>query len=155
MDYVDRVRQRINSKTLKHGDDDCWLWIGARTAGGYPHISSVTLYGEKRTYPYGHRTVWALEHGRWPTDTEVVRHRCDNCSCVNPRHLEIGSQAQNMQERPRSGRWWGTGVGKLTPEQVRWVRGNGLAQTVTAEALGISQKSVSNIRSGKTYRSVV
>jgi len=28
----------------------------------------------------------------------VVRHRCHNRLCVNPRHLEIGSQADNKRD---------------------------------------------------------
>jgi hypothetical protein len=78
-------------------------------------------------------------------------HSCDVSLCVNPKHLVIGSQQQNCQDRSRTGRWFGAGVGKLTEDQVRWVRTNGLTQVETARILGISQPAVCKIRSGQHY----
>lgn len=155
MSEEERVQWRLDTKTDKSGGPEaCWPWFGAITGNGYPHISGVTLYGETKKYPGGHRTSWALKNGRWPVGREVVMHSCDNSACVNPKHLSVGTQRENISTRGRSGRWFGCGVGKLTDEQVRWVRENGLSQTETAKALEISQPAVSQIRQRKSYRHV-
>lgn len=157
MTEEERLRWRMDTKTDKSGGSDaCWLWFGATSSNGYAHLHGVTLYGETKTFPYGHRTAWALANGRWPVVGEVVMHDCDNPPCVNPEHLTIGTQMQNIADRPRSGRWFGMGhgKGKLTPEQVRWARTNGLSQVETSKTLEVSQVAISNLRARKTYKHV-
>jgi hypothetical protein len=34
----------------------------------------------------------------------VVRHKCDNSLCINPEHLELGTQKQNMADMIKRGR---------------------------------------------------
>lgn len=131
--------------------DECWPFKGATTSNGYAHLNGVLLYGEFRQYPYGHRASWALFNGRWPTTEEVVQHVCDNPPCVNPRHLLVGSQADNVATRPRSGRWFGARTGKLTPEQVLVIRSSAKPQTELAREFNVSQTAISRVISGKTY----
>lgn len=154
MTEFERVSHRIYSKAEVGEEDECWLWTGALVGNGYPHIGQVTLYGEFKKFPYGHRTSWALTNGRWPAAGEVVMHTCDVPRCVNPNHLVVGTAQQNAADRARTGRWFGAGVGKLTPDQVRWARSNGLTQVETAEQLNISQPAVCRLRAGKSYRNV-
>jgi hypothetical protein len=152
MTNLERVLYRVALKFNRGPYDQCWEWTGNTSSNGYGRINGVSLYDQYKKYTYGHITTWALQNGRWPVDGEVVRHTCDNPPCVNPRHLVIGTQQQNVDDRPRSGRWFGLDFGKLTPEQVEWARSNGLSQFKTAQALGVSQSSISNLRMGKTYK---
>lgn len=73
-----------------------------------------------------HRRVYYEATGELP---EVVRHKCDNPRCINPEHLEGGTQKDNMQDcikRNRLGdsRNFGAANGRtvLTPEDVQYIR---------------------------------
>lgn len=147
----EKAHWRLYSKTDVRGPDECWEWQGALSGNGYPHINQVDLYYRRVSYPYGHRLAWALEHKRWPDKDKVIMHTCDNSRCVNPSHLEEGTSKQNAQDRSRTGRWFGAGRGKLSPEQVLALRASIDTQIVLARRYGISQTSVSVIRSGKAY----
>ena len=151
MSETEQAAWRLFSKAVVGEWDECWPFKGATTSNGYAHLNGVLLYGEFRQYPYGHRTSWALFNGRWPTTEEVVQHVCDNPPCVNPRHLLVGSQADNVATRPRSGRWFGVGTGKLTPEQVHTIRHSAKAQIELAREFNVSQTTISRVISGKAY----
>ena len=151
MSNIERAVWRVFSKADVREWDKCWEFRGATTSNGYSHVGQVDLFGEVRTNQYGHRTVWAVFNGRWPTSGEVVQHTCDNPPCVNPAHLIVGTQADNVATRPRSGRWFGGRTGKLTPEQVLIIRASTKPQTELAREFGVSQTAVSNVISGKTY----
>jgi len=75
--------------------DDCELWMGAIDSHGY---GVKRFWGKARK---AHRVVFFLANGWWP---EVVRHKCENRSCVNPDHLEGGTQADNIRDRDGRGR---------------------------------------------------
>ena len=58
-------------------------------------------------------------------DAQVVRHKCDNPKCVNPEHLELGTQADNiadMHSRGRGLKGEMIGNSKLTDEQAEEIR---------------------------------
>lgn len=74
---------------------DCWLWTGARTPTGYG-----ALHGQERLAP---RMAWTLSVGPIPMGLQVL-HRCDNPPCVNPDHLWLGTQQDNMADMIAKGR---------------------------------------------------
>ena len=151
MSKWERAHWRLMSKVDTSDSELCWIWCGSLTSNGYGHLSYVDLYDERHYEPYAHRLSWALRNNRWPSKKEVVMHTCDNPPCVNPGHLIVGTQQQNIDDRKRSGRWYGTKVGKLNPEQVREIRLSNDTQFVVAQRYRVSQTAISNLRSGKTY----
>jgi hypothetical protein len=77
-------------------ENGCWLWTKSTTRG----------YGElhyKGTTRKAHRVAWELTYGDIPKGM-VVCHRCDNPRCINPDHLFIGTQADNIKDCIEKGR---------------------------------------------------
>lgn len=126
----------------------CWLWKGRSLTGdGYGQI----MRGRKRYM--AHRYSFLLHYGYLPEDKNVC-HTCDTPLCVNPKHLFLGTQADNMHDRDRKGR--GTNfVPKLTNEQVqqiRELRAAGVPQSAVAQRFGVRQPTISYIDSGRIWK---
>lgn len=136
--------------------DGCVLWSASTDGEGYGKFS--TWDGEKQHYYRAHR--WIYQQVRSPIGKEVVvRHTCDTPRCVNPDHLIIGSQADNIQDqvdRKRTPR----GPDKpnavaLTWEDVDLIRehyGVGAKNKHLSEVFGVSKHVIYGITSGKTWR---
>lgn len=76
---------------------DCQEFRGCRIKKGY---GQVNMNG--RTV-YAHRLAYALHYGEDPTG-KCVLHKCDNPPCVNPDHLFLGTQADNVRDMWAKGR---------------------------------------------------
>jgi hypothetical protein len=87
--------------------DDCWLWTGAKTGGGYGSLGRISA----------HRFMHEQFVG--PVYGKVVMHSCDTPSCVKPTHLSTGTQAENLQDMARKGR---NNTSKLSVEDVLSIR---------------------------------
>lgn len=76
---------------------DCWLWKGA--LGG----TAYGAYAIDGTHYAAHRIAVVLS-GRTLEDGQVVLHSCDNRLCVNPNHLTVGTQRDNVRDAVAKGR---------------------------------------------------
>lgn len=90
---------------------------------GYAQIS---WQGKKQ---YMHRLAYCFARGITPTvlGDSVVRHTCDNPRCINPSHLILGTQQDNVQDRKDRGRCARlrgvkNGMTVLTPNDVLYIR---------------------------------
>ena len=72
--------------------DGCWLWNYSQRGYGYAQITHPTT----KRQDYGHRVVWEMVHGVRLHPEDVVMHSCDTPLCVNPKHLELGTQSENL-----------------------------------------------------------
>lgn len=104
-------------KYIVKRDTQCWEWKGARTKAGYGR----TKY--KGEAWMAHRLMYTLTNGSIP-DGMVVMHQCDNPCCVNPEHLSVGTQKDNMADCKSKGRLGPRGRGnnirpKETPTERR------------------------------------
>jgi len=81
----------------------CAFWVGAITTTGYGRF-----WRDGRAVAT-HREAWRRAHGDWPPPGTVVRHTCDETSCVRRDHLILGTAAQNTDDLMRRGRWAGPG----------------------------------------------
>jgi hypothetical protein len=80
----------------------CWLWTGALDDKGYGRL------GVNRSAQRAHRVAYELFVGPIPDlpgyHGGCLLHRCDNPACVNPQHLVVGTQQDNIADRERKGR---------------------------------------------------
>lgn len=77
--------------------DDCWPWLGTITHQGYGRVS-----WNGRAHQ-AHRVSWMLTRGPIPAGI-VICHSCDNPICVNPNHLWMGTQKDNVGDCKAKGR---------------------------------------------------
>ncbi len=147
----EQVAARFWSKVAKFEGDECWLYTGQPHKDGYGEF----YINDARGKVLAHRFSWELTFGspgKW-----FVLHTCDNPACVNPNHLDLGTQQDNMADKMSKGRHpRGTVVynAKLTEDDVREIRSSTLKGVELAELFGISQKTVSFVRHYKNYINV-
>ena len=145
------VEERFWPKVNQRGPDDCWLWGAALDNYGYG-----VFWVAGRNH-HAQRIAWELTHGPIPSGAHVL-HRCDVRDCCNPAHLFLGSNLDNIADRTakrRSASGAANGGAKLTPFQVAQARAllaEGRSQTDVGLLLGVSQRTISLIALGRTWR---
>lgn len=97
------LSQRLSARTDKSGGQDaCWPLAGySNPRNRYVQIAAD--WPERRSL-YGHRAAWILAHGPIP-DGLVICHHCDNPRCVNPSHLFLATQGDNIRDAMNKGRF--------------------------------------------------
>ena len=85
------------SKIDKSNPDACWVWTANTIKDGYGHVR------ENGKMKLAHQIAWERVYGEIPENIKVC-HSCDNPPCVNPKHLFLGTQKQNMEDMSRKGR---------------------------------------------------
>lgn len=140
------------------GPDACWPFRGRLSYDGY---GLIKIAGKNtRT----HRFSWALAHPDEPIPPGIfVCHACDNPICVNPAHLWLGTNADNLADMVAKGRSFrpqGTlhNMAKLTDDQVRTIRARyaagGVAQRRLAAEYGVSGRAILFVLQRKHWKHV-
>lgn len=108
------IEKRLLSRLITNNDSGCWEWQGSVSDFGHGRI----WYNKKvhRT----HRIAHELWIGPVPSDN-VVRHICDNPRCCNPKHLTLGTVADNNYDTVARNRHK-TGFAKLDKDDVIDIR---------------------------------
>jgi hypothetical protein len=141
-------RLLANSRVVALG---CFEWMGDRTGKGYGRLQ---IDGTKYL---AHRLSYETFRGPVPKGM-LVCHHCDNRSCVNPCHLFVGSNADNMADMVAKGRQnkckgESNGRAKLDEPTVLAIRReNGATNKQIAERYGATVHQVNDIRSGRTWK---
>lgn len=144
------VRCQLAAHT-RIASNGCIEWTGNQHTFGY---GCVRIDGKTRR---AHVVAWELENGPVPKGLFVL-HECDNPVCINPAHLHPGTPKRNVEEMQSRGR---VAVGaklphtKLSEMDVREVRlmlERGALQREIAEQFGVHRITISQIKTGKTFK---
>jgi hypothetical protein len=142
----DRFWSRVDVK----GPDECWVWLRGKIPAGYGMF--ITDAGK---HIGAHIYSRSLVEGQIPAGLCVL-HKCDNPSCVNPNHLSVGTQQDNIADKVaknRQARGETQGSAKLTDSQVLEIRsiGRSMNQRDIAKQFNVCQRTVQKILSGSGW----
>lgn len=130
----------------------CWEWQGKKNK----NTGRGQINPSKGVHTSAARVAYAAFVAPIPGKM-LVCHRCDNPGCVNPNHLFVGSNDDNMADMVSKGRQVHgerSPFAKLTPDTVRAIRASQEPTGDIAKRMGLNWKTVSAARSGKTWRHV-
>ena len=128
----------------------CWEWT-ASTCNGYGRFA---LPGQNERG--AHRIAWQLCYGPIPDGLHVL-HRCDNRSCVNPDHLFLGTNAENIADCRAKGRFHNGSrhpMARLSYESAREIRRSlieGVTMSALARKYGVSTGAILRIKKNQTW----
>jgi len=90
--------ERFWEKINVRGDDDCWEWGAGTDKDGYGQFK---VLGKQVK---AHRFSWEMYNNQKIPNGLLVMHSCDNPSCVNPSHLDVGTIFDNIKDMDEKGR---------------------------------------------------
>lgn len=140
----------IEARSIPEPNSGCWLWLGAVSAKGY---------GKALACAQAHRLAYELANGPIPAGL-LVCHRCDVRSCVNPAHLFLGTNDENMADMVRKGRQAcvegernpNRKIDAATARHIRERAATGLSRRELAQAYGITPAMVGRIVRGQNWK---
>ena len=140
--------EKFWSKVNKLGPNDCWPWLGAKHPTGY---GKLWLRLPDLICKPAHHAALILTGIDVPKGS-VVMHICDNPSCVNPSHLKLGTQQENIADKIAKGRQ-PTGNKHhnttISEQDVADIRASNLQGVELARQYGVIPSTISNIRNYK------
>lgn len=155
-------RHRFWGKVDRQKSDGCWLWQGSFRQNGYGQFN--IRRGTHQHNFYAHRVAWELTNGNVLGNLYIC-HTCDVPACVNPSHMFLGTQMDNMTDMKIKGRASHKGPPKATGEQhsqakltwvnvheIRQLRIQGWKLQDLATRFGVGFKNISLIVNGKTWK---
>jgi len=147
------TRQRIEQKIERVTESGCWIWMGATQVRGYGEIIS---HNRKLL---AHRASYETFVGPIPKGMYVC-HICDNVYCVNPSHLFLGTQKQNLEDMAKKGRSTKgekNPMAKLNKSTVQCIRSEiekGKSDLELSDCWNVCRQTISNIRTRRTWKNV-
>lgn len=139
----------------------CWLWVGPLNGHGYGRFSQGRAKGRTRA----HRFSFERVHGPIPPGMCIL-HKCDVRNCVNPEHLTLGTQLENIADMLAKGRGappppptygeanYKTKLAAKDVTEIRRLYAAGWTQAAIGARYGMPQNSISNITLRRTWAHV-
>lgn len=149
-DYCQFLLKKISRHVMRSGD--CILWTGNTFfSSGRPRVN----VGQKGCL--AHRVMYVLHKG--PIGDKLVCHSCDNILCINPKHLWLGTPAQNSADMIAKGRNHDqngskNGSSKLTEAEVLQIRSSSKSRKELASDFGVCVGTIDFIMQRKTWKHI-
>ncbi len=129
----------------------CWNWIGAKQRFGYGTI----LDGKK--YLKAHRLSYEKFISPIPKSNEslhgtCVCHKCDNPSCVNPEHLFLGTQKENIKDMTLKNRNGNLKLTRKQKEEIKELLESGRTSNSLAREYNVAPCTIHRIRDNPIYK---
>lgn len=144
------IKHRLSKYSMPEPNTGCILWCGAAKENGY---GVLNVEGATK---YAHRLAWEQVNGPIPQGQSVC-HKCDVTYCINPDHMFLGTQAENMADKVAKGRQHrGERVphAKFTAADIRAIRASDETHVALARKYGVAFQTIAKIRSGATWAHV-
>lgn len=146
---IESAKSRFQKYASPEPNTGCWLWSGGSNNGRYGHLR----IGSK--FVSAHRYSWLIHRGEIGRG-QVICHHCDVPMCVNPDHLFVGTQADNVADMTAKGRrasfsGSANGRAKLTKEQAASIRSDDRVNRVIARDYGVSFSLIWHIKKGRIW----
>ena len=130
--------ENVESLTWRDGVTPCWHWLGSLDVNGYGRFG---VHPDQHGRDRAHRVAYREAFGPIPKGMCVL-HSCDVRGCVNPAHLRLGSNADNVRDKMERGRFVpmrgeANGNAKLTDAQVEEIRAKWIPHKVTQKMLAV------------------
>ncbi len=142
---AEKVRRRFETRFVR--SSGCWQWTGGKDNDGYG------MFWLRGTNVHASRASYEIYTAPVPRSKQVC-HRCDNPGCVNPDHLFLGTQKENVQDSIRKGRRIRNRkiIDEKMARKIHSLIVDGLKSREISESLSVSIYIANDIRSGRTWR---
>jgi hypothetical protein len=143
---------KTNAKRIEYEiNNECWECIShTKDKDGYVKVR------RNGKHMRAHRYLFELYKGNIP-EGMLIRHKCDNPRCINPDHLETGTQKDNVHDMVKRGRISnGTGrhTSKLTEAQVLVIRKDPRTNAEIAKDYGVGKYAIRSIKRRESWKHI-
>lgn len=145
---LEKLFQRFKVKFTRSGEYECWEWKAARKGSGY----GVMRWGDGKNI-LAHRASHIFHIGPIPEGL-IVRHRCGNPGCVNPKHLLLGTQEDKKRDaKDRDSFVKGElhPSSRLTEDDVKAILASEEHRDILARRYNVSSRYISMIQRGMRW----
>lgn len=143
------LSQKIEQSIVRIPESGCWIWMKSVNHRGYGH----TCLG-RGTHISAHRASYEEKYGPIPNGLMAL-HSCDVRSCVNPDHIFLGTQQDNMTDKvnkKRQANGEKHGMSKLTKEQAFEAKFGTEKASSLSKRFGCSATIIRQIRNGDYWK---
>lgn len=129
----------------------CWHWNASKNQNGYGRVKVNGIFYT------AHILSYCMFNTDYTPDLKVC-HKCDNPSCVNPKHLFLATQKENMLDASRKRRLCGNYCRKLSDDDVRSIRllaSQGMNRQQIASQFDVHYGHVNDIIFCKKHKNVI
>jgi hypothetical protein len=139
-------------KAVFNQANNCLEWNESKNRQGYGRIK---INGKSLR---AHRYSYELTYGDIPDGMDVL-HKCDNPACINPKHLFLGNDKDNVSDAIAKGRHINPKtIYKLTADQIREIKNKYIPNIYSIRKLAreykVSYWAIQSILHGVNWKNV-